>query len=147
MNLIQPDSIVILHINMKLSDGSIADSTRASHKPALLHLGQGEVTQAFEMALQGMVAGDKKKFTLPPEDAFGWANPANFHRLPRSRFPQTMVLELDQIIECEQLTGPPLLGVVRELAEETVLLDFNHPLAGQAITFEVEIIEVRNEGH
>ncbi|NNM60393.1 MAG: FKBP-type peptidyl-prolyl cis-trans isomerase [Legionellales bacterium] len=140
--LILPNSIVILHINMKLADDSVADSTRTGHQPAKIVLGSGDVTPAFEYELIGMHVGDKKKFTLPPQDAFGFPNPANFHTMPLSRFDKNIKMEIGSIIEFDQLSGQPLLGIVREIKDDGVLLDFNHPLCGQSVTFEVEIIQV-----
>ncbi|MBY0544121.1 MAG: FKBP-type peptidyl-prolyl cis-trans isomerase [Gammaproteobacteria bacterium] len=141
---ITPHATVILHINMKLVDDSIADSTRVNHKPAKIILGQGDVTPAFEQALMGLRAGDKKSFTLPPIDAFGYPNPANFHTMPRSRFDEKIKLVEGNIIEFEQLNGHPLLGIIREMNNDEVKLDFNHPLCGQTVIFDVEIIEVRS---
>lgn len=135
-------STVILHINMKLTDDSVADSTRVNHKPAKLVLGSGDVTPAFEYQLIGLKTGDKKNFTLPPQDAFGYPNPANFHKMPRSRFDAKIKMEAGNIIEFEQLNGQPLLGIIREFNDDDVTLDFNHPLCGQTVVFEVEIIEV-----
>jgi FKBP-type peptidyl-prolyl cis-trans isomerase SlpA len=143
MLAISPSSTVILHINMKLTDGSVADSTRVSHLPAKIVMGSGDVTVSFEQALLGLTVGDKRSFPLPPEQAFGWPNPANIHRFPRSRFHQNIHLEKDQIIECEQLNGIPLLGIIRDWNEDEVTLDFNHPLCGQTVIFEVEILEVQ----
>lgn len=139
---ILPDSTVILHINMKLTDDSVADSTRMNHKPAKIVLGSGDVTPAFEYELIGMQVGEKKKFTLPPQDAFGFPNPANFHKMPLSRFEKNIKLELGSIIEFDQLNGQPLLGIIREIQDHEVLLDFNHPLCGQNVVFEVEVMQI-----
>lgn len=142
MQQITPNSTVILHINMKLTDDSVADSTRVNHKPAKIVLGSGAVTPAFEYELIGLKTGDKKSFTLAPQDAFGYPNPANIHKMPRQRFDDKIKMEKNTIIEFEQLNGHPLLGIVRDFNDEEVTLDFNHPLCGQSVVFEVEILEI-----
>ncbi len=144
-DIIKPNSTVILHINMKLTDGSVADSTRVNGLPAKITLGSGEVTPAFEYELIGMKVGDKKTFTLPPQDAFGFPNPANIHTIARERFPDTFKMEKDTIIEFEQLTGQSVLGVIRDFNDDDVTVDFNHPLCGQTVVFEVEIIDLMME--
>lgn len=140
---ITADSVVILHINMKLTDGSVADSTRVNHKPAKITMGGGDLSPAFEAELLGLQVNDKKSFTLGPEDAFGYPNPANIHNLPRSRFDSSIKLENNSIIEFEQLNGQPLMGMVREFDDEHVTIDFNHPLCGQQVIFEIEVLEIQ----
>lgn len=145
MSEITPNSTVILHINMKLTDGSVADSTRVNHKPAKIIMGGGDLSPAFENELLGLKTQDKKTFTLEPKDAFGYPNPANIHRMPRSRFDAHIKIEKNTIVEFEQLTGQALLGVIRDFDDDQVMLDFNHPLCGQTVIFEVEIIDVLND--
>jgi FKBP-type peptidyl-prolyl cis-trans isomerase SlpA len=132
-----------LHIDIKLQDGSVADSTRVNRQPTIIRMGQEDVTDKFEAQLLGMKVGDKKSFLLGPEDAFGHANPANIHKLPRNRFAQTMVFEVGSIIEFEQMTGDKLLGIVRSFNDEEVVADFNHPLCGQTLEFTVEIVDIQ----
>ena len=84
--LIKQGSEVVLHFDLKLSDGSAADSTRVNNKPAKLVVGDGSLTISFEDCLLGLQAGDKKSFTLEADDAFGMPNPDNLHHLDRSKF-------------------------------------------------------------
>jgi FKBP-type peptidyl-prolyl cis-trans isomerase SlpA len=142
MNTITANSEVILHINMKLTDDSVADSTRVNDKPAKIRLGVGDVTPAFEYELMGLQIGGKKSFTLAPQDAFGYPNPANMHTMPRSRFNSAIKIEKGNIVEFEQLTGQNLLGVIRDFNDDDVSIDFNHPLCGQTVIFEVEILDI-----
>ena len=71
------NSSVIFHCDIKLSDGSAAESTRVHNKPAKLQMGDGSISAAFEAQLFGLTAGDKKTFTLAPQDAYGMPNPDN----------------------------------------------------------------------
>ncbi len=137
-------SKVIFHFSIKLSDGSAADSTKVHNKPAQLVMGDGSLTENFEKCLLGLTAGEEKSFTLQPEDAFGMPNPDNIYYLDRSKFGQDTPPQEGAIIAFNQPDGTELPGIIRAVAGDSVTVDFNHPLAGQVVTFEVEIIEVHN---
>ncbi|MFT2091610.1 FKBP-type peptidyl-prolyl cis-trans isomerase [Paraglaciecola sp. 2405UD69-4] len=141
-NAITQGSEVVLHFDLKLADGSAADSTRVNDKPAKLVMGDGSLTANFEACLLGLVAGEKKSFTLEANDAFGMPNPDNIHHLERSKFGADTPAEEGMIIAFTQPDGSELPGIVREVTGESVTVDFNHPLAGQVITFDVEILTV-----
>ncbi|MDC8832733.1 FKBP-type peptidyl-prolyl cis-trans isomerase [Alteromonas gilva] len=141
---IRDNSEVIMHFDLKLSDGSAADSTRVNKKPAKLVMGDGSLTPNFEACLRGLSAGDKKSFELAPDDAFGQPNPDNIHHMDRSRFGADMALEEGMIMAFSQPDGSEVPGIVRSIAGDSVTIDFNHPLAGQTVIFDVEIIDVIN---
>lgn len=139
--MITTTSEVIFHVTMKLEDGSAADSTKVNNKPAKLRIGDGSLSPAFEAQLQGLSAGESKEFTLYAKDAFGENNPDNIYHMDRSKF-DAESLEVGAIIMFSQQDGHEIPGVIREIVGDSVTIDFNHPLAGQTITFDVEIIEV-----
>ena len=139
---IQSGSEVVLHFDLKLSDGSAADSTRVDNKPAKLVIGDGNLTPNFEACLLGLKCGDKKSFTLEPQDAFGLPNPDNIYHMERSKFSAETPAEEGMIIAFTQPDGSELPGIIRSVAGDSVTVDFNHPLAGQQITFDVEILSV-----
>lgn len=141
-NAITQGSEVVLHFDLKLADGSAADSTRVNDKPAKLVMGDGSLTANFEACLLGLNTGDKKSFTLEANDAFGQPNPDNIHHLERSKFSADTPAEEGMIIAFTQPDGSELPGIVREVTGDSVTVDFNHPLAGQVITFDVEILSV-----
>ncbi|QTH65284.1 FKBP-type peptidyl-prolyl cis-trans isomerase [Psychrosphaera ytuae] len=136
-------SEVVFHFTIKLSDDSVADSTKVSNKPAKLVIGDGSLTKGFEDCLIGLEAGQEAAFTLPPEQAFGQPNPDNIYYVDRTKFTD-VTPEVGAIIAFTQPDGSDLPGLVREVAGQSVTIDFNHPLAGQTLTFEVEIIEVKS---
>ncbi|RZF80676.1 FKBP-type peptidyl-prolyl cis-trans isomerase [Pseudoalteromonas sp. CO325X] len=142
--VIGANSEVVFHFSIKLSDGSAADSTKVHDKPAKLTIGDGSLTENFEKCLLGLSAGDEKSFELEPEDAFGQPNPDNIYHVDRSKFGSDAPAQVGAIIAFTQPDGTELPGVVREVVGESVTIDFNHPLAGQKLTFEVEILEVTN---
>lgn len=140
--VIEKNSEIWAHMTIELMDGSVADSTRVNRKPMILRLGCGDLSEAFEANILGLKEGDKKDFVLEPKDAFGLTNPANIHRIPRNQFADNLTLRKGLIVEFQQMNGHALPGVVREFDEETVTVDFNHPLCGQTLRFKLEIVSI-----
>lgn len=131
---------VVLHFTIKLTDDSVADSTKMSGKPAKFRVGDGSLTENFEACLVGLKAGDDREFELDPEDAFGLPNKDNYYQVETQKFAERP--EEGQIFTFPQPDGTELPGIVRAINEQFVTIDFNHPLAGQRVRFAVEIIEV-----
>lgn len=144
--LIASDSQVLFHFTIKLEDGSVADSTQLHGKPAKLQMGDGSLTPSFEACLLGLEAGTKTSFELGPDDAFGPVNPNNIHHMERSRFGADLELEEGAILSFTQPNGAEMPGIIRAVAGDSVTVDFNHPLAGHKVTFEVEILAVEQVG-
>ncbi|QDE30451.1 FKBP-type peptidyl-prolyl cis-trans isomerase [Shewanella polaris] len=145
-DLTQQDSRSLLcHMNIVLEDGSTADSTKASGKPARLNIGDGSLSPAFEEQLNNLNEGDKHTFTLAAQDAFGESNPDAIHYMDRSRFPADMKLEEGVIVSFAGPGGSEIPGIVRDTAGDSITVDLNHPLAGRVITFELEVISVITE--
>ncbi|PCI60074.1 MAG: peptidylprolyl isomerase [Gammaproteobacteria bacterium] len=140
--MIANNSTIIAHITMKLSDGSAADSTKVNNKPAKIKLGDNSISPAFEAQLVGLSVSDEKEFTLEAKDAFGETNPDNIHYVDKSRFTADAPAEVGNIITFTQPHGVELPGMVKEVSGESVTVDFNHPLAGQAVTFVIEIVDI-----
>lgn len=134
-------SHVTLHYRIGLADGTEVISTLGA-SPATLRLGSGQLAGNLERCLVGLPEGTQRAFELSPEQAFGPHNPQLLQRIARSAFPPGAVVAVNQLIEFEAPGGPGYAGVVLELGEASALIDFNHPLAGRAIRFEVEIIGV-----
>ena len=110
--------------------------------PATLVLGSGELAPAIEACLVGIESGCLHTFHLPAEKAFGRYREDLVKRVPGDAFPESVVPEPGQVIEFSGPDGARLAGLVRELGEGEALVDFNHPLAGRPIRFEVEILAV-----
>ncbi|MBJ7222808.1 MULTISPECIES: FKBP-type peptidyl-prolyl cis-trans isomerase [unclassified Brenneria] len=139
---VQSNSAVLVHFILTLEDGSAAESTRESGKPALFRLGDGSLSDALEQHLLGLTRGDKRRFTLPPESAFGQANPDLIQFFLRRDFAQTGVPDVGTIMLFSGVGGHDMPGIIREVAQESVTVDFNHPLAGRSITFDLEVLEI-----
>lgn len=138
---IGPDTQVTLHFAIKLEDGSVVDST-FDNEPATFSFGDGSLLPGFEDALQGMEAGDENSFIISPEQGFGQRNPNNVQRFKRDDFAADMELEEGLMISFADAQKAELPGVISKLQDELVEVDFNHPLAGKNVVFDVKIIAV-----
>lgn len=138
---VEKQSQVIVHITMKLADGSAADSTKVNNKPAKIIMGDASISPAFEQELLGLTDGDSKEFTLSAVDAFGESNPDNIHYMDISKFSAEAPAKVGNIITFSQ-PGGELPGMIKEVSGSSVTIDFNHPLAGQAVTFIIDVIDV-----
>ena len=138
---IGPDREVTLHFALKLENGDVVDST-FDKQPATFKVGDGNLLPGFEVALYGFKAGDKRSLQIEPESAFGQPNPQNVQVMPRSQF-QDMELSEGLLIIFNDAANAELPGVVKAFDEQQVTIDFNHPLAGKTLSFDVEIIAVR----
>ncbi len=137
---IGPDKEVTLHFALKLENGDVVDST-FDKQPATFRVGDGNLLPGFEAALYGFKAGDKRSLQIEPENAFGQPNLQNVQVMPRSQFAE-MELSEGLLIIFNDAANTELPGIVKALDEQQVTIDFNHPLAGKTLNFDVEIIEV-----
>ncbi len=142
---IQADSFVKIHFKIRLKDGSIAEDTRNYDRPYIFEMGKGIFSKKVETELCGLEIGCNRKLMLMPEDAFGQKHPAMIYEVPKSRFPQEMELEEGLIVSFSQKDGTELPGVITKIENYDVTVDFNHPLSGQVILFEVDILEISDE--
>jgi len=140
--VINESSQVIVHITMKLADGSAADSTKVNNKPAKIIMGDQSISPAFEAELMGLKAGESKEFTLQSSDAFGDKNPDNIHYVDINKFDNETPAKVGNIITFTQ-PGGELPGMITDISGTSVTVDFNHPLAGQAVTFVIDVIEIK----
>ena len=138
--IVQPDSLVTLHYRIAMENGQPLISTFEG-TPATLQLGAGELLPNLERLLAGIEVGKRELFTLAPEQAFGLHKPDLVERVRREHMPDEEI-EAMTIMEFVAPDGSRYSGLVREIDEASALVDFNHPLAGKTIRFEVEVIGV-----
>ncbi len=140
--IVMPGSRLLVQLELTLADGSVAESTRSANKPALLTLGDESLSPALEGQLLGLSVGSQHKFTLAAEDAFGPSNPNLIQYFSRQAFREAGDPEIGTIMLFGAVDGSETPGIVRAVTGDSVTVDFNHPLAGQDITFDVEILEI-----
>ena len=139
---------VFLNFSLALEDGSEVDSNFGGEAVSF-SIGDGSLLPGFERRLVGMQAGERKLFQVPPEDAFGQPNENNVQRVPREGFDDDMELELGLVCSFADAAGGELPGMIIAFDDGEVTVDFNHPLAGKELDFEVEIVAVgvADDGH
>jgi len=135
------DSQVTLHFSLSLENGEPVDST-FDKQPATFKIGDGSLLPGFEQQLFGLKAGDKRSFQIAPEQGFGQHNPQNVQVMPRSQF-EGMELSEGLLVIFNDAAKTELPGVVKSFDDRQVTVDFNHPLAGKALAFDVEIFDVQ----
>lgn len=140
--MIGPGSTVTLHFAIKLEDGQLVDSN-FDGKPATFTVGDGNLLEGFEKALFGLFAGSEQSLRILPENGFGQHNPSNIQVVPRKSF-DDMALEEGLMISFADAQGGELPGVIASFDDDKVRVDFNHPLAGKALQFDVKILSVSN---
>src|SRR5690606_37607529 len=138
---IGPDKEVTLHFALSLENGDVVDST-FDKKPATFKVGDGNLLPGFEQQLYGLKAGDKRTLQVAPEQGFGQPNPQNVQVMPRSQS-EGMELSEGLLVIFNDAAKTELPGVVKAFNDRQVTVDFNHPLAGKLLAFEVEIIDVK----
>ena len=138
---IGPERQVTLHFAIKLESGDVVDST-FDKSPAVFKVVDGNLLPGFEQALYGLKAGDKRSIAIEPEHGFGQPNPQNVQVMPRGNF-EGMELSEGLLIIFNDAANAELPGVVRQFDDAQVTIDFNHPLAGKRLTFDVEIVDVQ----
>ncbi len=139
MNLVKKSSRVTLHFELSLEDGQIVDSNFAQI-PASFVFGDGSLLPDFELALLGMSVDQEASYVMSPEKAFGAHNTNNLQRMPRSQF--AMDLEEGMVVSFADMKKNELPGVIADIGEKEVVVDFNHPLAGRSLTFRVQIVAI-----
>jgi FKBP-type peptidyl-prolyl cis-trans isomerase SlpA len=146
VNLVQPGSFLTLHYRLAGPDGADIVNTFAD-KPATLSLGTGELAAPLEQRLIGLAEGTRNVFDVPAGEAFGESNPDLLQRVRRSLLAELgdpdQQYHLGDVVQFPTPDGQAsYAGVVRELGADWLLFDFNHPLAGRPVTFEVQLIGV-----
>jgi peptidylprolyl isomerase len=130
---------VRVHYRGTLADGTEFDASEG-RDPLEFALGEGVVIPGFEAAVEGLEIGQKRTVTIPPEQAYGAVNEALIQRVESDTFAEDPYV--GGHVDLVAPDGSRLPGVITAVDEQGAILDFNHPLAGQTLTFEVELVEV-----
>ena len=117
------------------------DSSR-EREPIEFEIGTQKVIPGFEQAIVGMAPGDTKETTIPSEEAYGPRREEMIIKLPNEQFPEGMKPTVGQQLQMQQADGKQFVVTVQEVGESDVTVDANHPLAGQNLTFELELVEI-----
>jgi FKBP-type peptidyl-prolyl cis-trans isomerase SlpA len=138
---IGPGTKITLHFALQLDNGDMVDSN-FERDPATFTVGDGNLLPGFEKALFGMLEGEHKTVVIKPEDGFGQRNPNNIQEIARSQFSPDLELSEGLMLSFADAQKTELPGVVQQFDDEVGVVDFNHPLAGRDILFEVAILKI-----
>lgn len=131
---------VSIEYTLKLDDGSTADSN-VGEDPLVFQQGQHQILPALEVQLEGLEADQRKQVTLSAEDGYGPVNPDAFQRVPRERIPEEAHQVGAQLV-AQSSSGAQQIVRVHEVDDDEVVLDMNHPLAGETLHFDIKILSI-----
>jgi peptidylprolyl isomerase len=138
----QQGDTVRVHYTGMLGDGSQFDSSRERQEPMEFTIGQRQLIPSFEQAVVGMEPGDSKTVNISSGDAYGPHDPSQVIKMSRSQIPDSIDLKIGLRLQGRSPSGQTSVFTVTDLTESSVTMDGNHPLAGQDLTFEIELVEI-----
>ena len=142
MSMIKEGHNVKVHYKGTLEDGTEFDNSKLRGQPIEFQVGAGQMIKGFDSGVRGMGLGEVKTFTIPSNEAYGDVNPEAIKEYPKNVFPPDFNFTVGGTVHGTTPTGQPAMARIVSYADETVILDHNHPLAGEDLTFEVEVIEI-----
>lgn len=135
--------VVKIHYTLTLTDGREVDSSRGGDPLTYLH-GSQSIVPGLEAGLAGKTSGDSLEVDVSADDGYGQVDPEGRREVPRSSFPDDLELEVGMELAAQDDEGHVMPLVVKEIGADAVLIDMNHPLAGEALHFAVEVMEIRD---
>ena len=141
MSTAQNGSTVSIHYTGNLSDGTEFDSSR-DREPLTFQVGGGQVIPGFNDNVIGMEVGETKTFTIPHTEAYGPSNEDAIQDIPKTQFPEDFEVKIGQMIAGQGANGQAFTAKILSEGTDSIKLDFNHPLAGEDLTFEVELVSI-----
>src|SRR5690554_6822306 len=142
MNQVTGNETVKLHYTGKLGDGQIFDSS-LEREPLEVKLGEGHLIPGFEKGVVDMKLNEKKTFTIPKEEAYGEVQKELFQKIPNENLPPEIKPEVGMGLVSQNPDGSEHQLRIVDVKDEFIIVDANHPLAGQDLTFDLELIGIR----
>ena len=140
MTAVKAGDTVRIHYTGTLSDGTVFDDSEG-REPLQFTVGSGEIIPGLDQAMEGMEVGDSKNVEVPADQAYGPVDPNARQTIPREQVPENIPLDIGTRLQLQDPEGRTMPVTVAEVSEEAVVLDANHPLAGQDLTFKVDLVE------
>lgn len=142
MSKVKATDKVRVHYTGKLSNGEVFDSS-LQREPLDVQLGQGQLIPGFEKGLVDMTVNEKKTITIPKEEAYGDVQKELFHTIEKAQLPDNIEPQVGMGLVARNEDGSERQLRVTEVKDEAIVVDANHPLAGQDLTFELEVVEIK----
>ena len=133
---------VKVHYTGTLTDGTEFDSSHKRNQPIEFSVGAGQMIKGFDNAVIGMEEGEEKSITISPNEAYGEVNEQAVMNIPKENLSDDFNFSEGDMVNTQTQTGQQLQAVIRKIEEEQVTLDFNHPLAGQELNFDLQLVEI-----
>jgi peptidylprolyl isomerase len=141
MQKVETGQFVSVHYKGTLQNGEVFDTSEGRH-PLEVQIGAGQIIPGFEKALMGMSLNEKKAFTLDPEDAYGQKDDSLTHSFPRKDVPAELNPEVGQTVALSSPEGQQVPAMITQVDDKKVVVDLNHPLAGQTLNFDIEVVGI-----
>ena len=141
MQQVKKGDKVKVHYHGRLTNGETFDSSEG-RQPLEFEVGNGSVIKGFDDGVTGMQVGEKRTINIPVDDAYGQKNPEMLIEMPRDRFPADMELEVGLPLMMSNGEGQNFQVLVHEMQDDSIILDANHPLAGQDLIFDLELVDI-----
>jgi FKBP-type peptidyl-prolyl cis-trans isomerase SlyD len=139
--VIQAGSAVAFHYTLTDESGLVIDSSKGKEPMQYIH-GRGQIISGLEKELTGMAVGAEKKITVKPEEGYGPIDPRRFHEIPKDKLPPD-ALKVGTMLMAQDPKGQGVPVRVHEIKEKTVIMDYNHPLAGKTLSFDIKITNIK----
>lgn len=141
MKQVESGDTVRVHYTGKLTDGTVFDSS-VNAEPLEFTMGSKQIIPGFEDGVLGMSVGESKTVEIQPEDAYGHADERLVYNVDRAIIPDDLAIKVGEQLQMNPPEGNPMVVTVTELTDDKVTLDANHPLAGQTLVFDIELMEI-----
>tara|TARA_R110001583_G_scaffold115531_1_gene266060 strand:+ start:26104 stop:26529 length:426 start_codon:yes stop_codon:yes gene_type:complete len=140
--MVKNGQTVHVHYVGTFDDGTEFDSSRERSKTLEVTVGSGQVIAGFDEALAEMLVGEVKNISLSPDKAYGYLHEELITTVPRDSLPESFEFQAGDEIRAKSSDGQLMTGIVESAEEDSVVLNFNHPMAGKSLNFEIELVSI-----
>lgn len=141
MDIVQEKNNVSVHYTGTLENGEVFDSSR-DREPLSFTVGEGQMIPGFEKAVKGMKLNETKKITIEPSEAYGELKPDMVQKISKEQLPPDLKVHVGQQLASQMPDGQQIVVTVKDIADEDITIDANHPLAGKTLNFEIEVVKI-----
>jgi FKBP-type peptidyl-prolyl cis-trans isomerase SlpA len=141
MKTVKQNDNIKVHYTGKLSNGQVFDSSK-EREPLAFKVGEGQIIPGFEKAVVGMELNETKEITIQPDNAYGEVRDDLIQEVPKDSLPDDLKPEVGQQLISKLPDGREVPIIVTEIKDNSIMVDANHPLAGQELNFEIEVVEI-----
>lgn len=138
----QQGDTVAVHYTGKLDSGEVFDSSRG-RDPLEFEVGSGQVIPGFDQAVEGLEVGESREVRIEPDEGYGPPREDLVVDVDRTQFPGDVEPEVGQQVQVQVAPGQNRVATITEISDDAIQLDLNHPLAGKALSFDVELVDIR----